>query len=45
VWSAVLGYAVWDDVPSTLKIIGAVMVVGAGLLILYRETQRKTEKK
>ena len=45
VWSAMVGYWVWDDVPSTLKIIGAVMVVGAGLLILYRETRRKTEKK
>jgi len=41
VWSAVLGYLVWGDVPGFWKIVGAAMVVAAGLFILYRETRRR----
>ena len=39
VWSAILGYLIWGDVPGTWKVLGAMMVVAAGLFILYRETQ------
>lgn len=39
VWSAVLGYLVWGDVPGPWKVAGALMVVAAGLFILYREAQ------
>ncbi|MEK9725226.1 MAG: DMT family transporter [Rhodospirillaceae bacterium] len=38
VWSAILGYVVWGDVPPLHKLLGAALVVGAGLFILYRET-------
>lgn len=41
VWSAVVGYLVWGDVPGTMKVFGAAMVVGAGLLIVFRETRRR----
>jgi drug/metabolite transporter (DMT)-like permease len=39
VWSAILGYLVWGDVPGLWKVVGALMVVAAGLFILYRETR------
>ena len=39
VWSVILGYLIWGDVPGTWKVLGAMMVVAAGLFILYRETQ------
>ncbi len=37
VWAAVMGYAIWGDVPDSFKLAGAALVVGAGLFILYRE--------
>ena len=37
VWAAVMGYAIWGDVPDSWKLAGAALVVGAGLFILYRE--------
>jgi drug/metabolite transporter (DMT)-like permease len=42
VWSLGLGYLVWGDVPTTLLIAGAAVVVTSGLYILYRETVRGT---
>jgi drug/metabolite transporter (DMT)-like permease len=38
VWSLVLGYLIWGDVPSWGLIGGAVVVAASGLYILYRET-------
>ena len=37
VWAIVFGYAVFGDVPSTLTLIGALIIVGAGLFIFFRE--------
>ena len=39
IWSAVIGYLVWGDIPGSMKFAGAALVVGAGLFILYRETR------
>ncbi len=39
IWSAILGYLIWGDVPGLWKVLGALMVVAAGLFILYRETR------
>ena len=41
VWAAVIGYAIWGDVPDGWKLSGAVLVVGAGLFILHRELRRR----
>jgi drug/metabolite transporter (DMT)-like permease len=38
VWAAGFGYLLWGDVPDTMKVAGASLVVGSGLYILYRET-------
>lgn len=47
VWAAVLGYAIWDDVPDARVILGAAIIVAAGLYIWRREAaleKRETEK-
>jgi drug/metabolite transporter (DMT)-like permease len=40
VWAAVLGYAIWGDVPTAGLIAGSAVVVGSGLFLLWRETRR-----
>ena len=37
IWVSVLGYLIFDDVPSLDMWIGAIIIVSAGLYILYRE--------
>jgi drug/metabolite transporter (DMT)-like permease len=37
IWAASLGYFLFDDLPTTQVLIGASFVIGAGLLILWRE--------
>jgi drug/metabolite transporter (DMT)-like permease len=44
VWSLILGYAVWGDIPTAAVLCGAVVVVASGLYILYREAIRRTVK-
>ncbi|HZP78475.1 MAG TPA: DMT family transporter [Pseudolabrys sp.] len=39
VWVLILGYVVFDNLPSGWTIAGAVIVVGSGLYILNRERQ------
>src|SRR6476469_8110821 len=40
IWAAVLGFAVWGDVPTPDLLIGSTIVVASGLYILWRETLR-----
>ena len=44
VWSALIGFIVWGDVPGPTKLTGATLVVVAGLFILYRETRAQPVK-
>lgn len=37
VWVVILGYLVFDHVPNELTMVGATIVVGSGLYLLYRE--------
>ena len=37
VWAGIFGYLVFGDVPSTDIIVGATVIVGAGLYIFLRE--------
>jgi len=37
VWAAIFGYLVFADVPSMATIIGAAVIIGAGLYIFLRE--------
>lgn len=36
-WAALFGFAFWHEVPGTKVIIGSVIVIAAGIFILYRE--------
>jgi len=39
IWVAILGYLVFDHVPTAWTIAGAALVVGSGLYMLWRERQ------
>ncbi len=41
VWAIVLGYAVFGDVPDLFTLIGAAIIVAAGLYIFWREQARR----
>ena len=40
-WSMLLGWAVWGDIPGISTLLGAALIVAAGLYILHREWQRR----
>ncbi len=40
VWASLVGFMVWGDVPGAIKLMGAALVVSAGLFISYHETRR-----
>jgi len=42
VWSMLLGFLVWGDVPAISLLVGSGIVVASGLFLLYREAQRET---
>lgn len=37
VWATLLGYALFADIPQTMVMVGAAVVIGAGLFIVWRE--------
>lgn len=41
IWGTGFGYVIWGDIPDFWVIIGALVVVGSGLYIMYRETRRR----
>jgi drug/metabolite transporter (DMT)-like permease len=44
VWATGWGFLVWGDVPTERLAIGAAIVVGSGLYILWRETVRRKQR-
>jgi len=40
VWSILIGYLVWDDMPTSSLLVGSGIVVASGLFLLYNEKQR-----
>lgn len=40
VWACIIGYLVWDEIPRTATVAGAVVVAASGVYILFRETRR-----
>jgi drug/metabolite transporter (DMT)-like permease len=38
IWSAMLGYLVWNDIPDAYAIAGAVLIIGSGIYIIHRES-------
>lgn len=41
VWSMILGFLIWGDVPGLSLLAGSAIVVGSGLFLLWRETTRR----
>jgi len=36
-WSLLLGFVLFAEIPPILVVIGAVIVIGAGLYVIWRE--------
>ena len=43
VWMMALGYLVFGDLPDRFTLLGAAIVIGSGLYLLYRERVRGAE--
>jgi drug/metabolite transporter (DMT)-like permease len=43
-WATLFGFVIWHDVPDAPMLLGAAIVIGSGLYILYRETRRSRSK-
>jgi drug/metabolite transporter (DMT)-like permease len=41
IWAMLLGYAIWNDMPTVSLVIGGVIVAGSGLFLLWRETVKQ----
>jgi drug/metabolite transporter (DMT)-like permease len=39
-WASLFGWILWRDAPGPNVLVGAVILIGSGLYILYRETKR-----
>jgi drug/metabolite transporter (DMT)-like permease len=42
-WSTVLGYLIWSQLPSARMLVGSAIVIMSGLYIIYRETVRRAK--
>lgn len=40
-WASILGWLLWGEVPDLATYVGAAIIVGAGIYILYRETRAR----
>ncbi|MEO9166946.1 MAG: DMT family transporter [Aestuariivirga sp.] len=41
IWSAISGYIIWKDLPAFTTVIGAALIIGSGLYIIWRERNLK----
>lgn len=41
VWAFLLGYLIWAGIPTQNVVVGAAMVLGAGLIIIVSEKLRR----
>ena len=44
IWSSVYGWLIWDQLPTAATWMGAPLIVGAGLLIAWREHKLMRER-
>jgi drug/metabolite transporter (DMT)-like permease len=42
VWAMIIGFLFWGDVPTLALLAGSAIVVGSGLVLLWRESARQT---
>lgn len=43
IWTSLLGYLIFKDIPGPRVILGSLVVVGAGLYVMYRERRKLHE--
>jgi drug/metabolite transporter (DMT)-like permease len=41
VWAFALGYLIWGDVPGINTFLGAILILSAGLIIIFSERRRR----
>ena len=41
IWATALGYLIFGDLPDGATLLGAVIIVGSGLYVFYRESVRR----
>jgi drug/metabolite transporter (DMT)-like permease len=41
VWAIILGFLIWGDVPSALRLVGSAVVVASGMFLLWHESRRR----
>ena len=41
-WVSILGFVLFDDVPTINTLLGSIVIMVAGLYVLYRESQIPT---
>jgi len=44
IWSTIVGWLVWQETPDRMVLLGALIVVAAGVFITYRETRKQRQK-
>ncbi len=44
IWAAMFGYLVWGDVPGSMLLAGAAVIVASNLYVLHREARRGTKR-
>ncbi|MDH3221722.1 MAG: DMT family transporter [Gammaproteobacteria bacterium] len=37
IWSAIIGYLVWGDIPDAFAVTGAVLIIASGIYVIHRE--------
>jgi len=41
IWAVLWGYLIWADIPNQQVIIGAVIIIGCALLVIFRESKTR----
>ncbi|MBY5973007.1 DMT family transporter [Ferrimonas balearica] len=41
VWATLLGWLIWREVPDAIAAAGAVLIIGSGLFIIWRESRKE----
>jgi drug/metabolite transporter (DMT)-like permease len=44
IWAVVLGYVVFGDIPDVLTLVGAAIIIAAGLVIFWREQMQSRQE-
>ena len=44
IWSAVLGYLVWSDIPDLYAVLGALLIIASGIYVIHREALRAGDR-